>query len=78
MKILDIHFKEMARCETSRFGAISCLVSCLLLRMLHGNAKCSTWVLKKMEEDSTGAAGLALEDHSLFVSGRCGTGETFL
>ena len=48
MKILGSHLEEMTRCETSRFGAISCLVSCLPQRMLHGNVKN---VLRDLKED---------------------------
>ena len=38
-KILDSYFKELDWCETSRLGAIPCLVSCLPQRMLHDNVK---------------------------------------
>ena len=62
IKILDSHFKEMARC-----GAIPCLVSCLLQRMLHGNVKVFDGNFKKMGEESTWAVELVLEDHSLFI-----------
>ena len=48
-KILDSHFKETARCETSRLRAIPCLVSCLPQRMLHGNVKTFDVIFKKIE-----------------------------
>ena len=60
----------MTRCETSRLGAISCLVSCLPQRMLHGNVKTFDAILKKMGEESTRAFELALEAHSLVISGQ--------
>ena len=36
--------------------------------MLHGNVKTFDVIFKKMGEDSTRAAELALEGHSLFIS----------
>ena len=39
IKILGSHFEELTRCETSRLGAIPCLISCLPQRMLHGKVK---------------------------------------
>ena len=70
-KISDSHFKEMARCETSRLGAIPCPVSCLPQRMLHGNVKTFDVIFKKMGEESTSrAAELTLEGNSLFISGQ--------
>ena len=60
----------MTRCETSRLGAIPCLVSCLPQRMLHGNVKTFDVIFKKMEEENTRAVELALKDRSLFISGR--------
>ena len=50
----------MARCETSRLGAISCLVSCLPQRMLHDNVKMFNVIFKKMGEESTRAVELVL------------------
>ena len=64
------HFKEMARRETSRLGAIPCLVFSLPQIMLHGNGKTFDEIFKKMREESTRAAELALEGHSLFISGQ--------
>ena len=61
----------MARCETNCLGAILCPVSCLPQRMLHGKVK-----MKKMEEESR-AVELALEGHSLFISGLCCAGKCF-
>ena len=52
----------------SRLEAIPCLVSCLSQR-LHGNVKTFDLIFKKMEE-STRAVELALEGHSLFISGK--------
>ena len=70
LKYLDkySHFKEIARCEMSRLGAIPRLVSCLPQRMLHGNVKTFNVIFKKMG-DSIRAVKLALEGHSLFISG---------
>ena len=48
----------MARCETSHLGAIPCLVSCLLQRMLHSNVKMFSLIFKKMGKESTRAAEL--------------------
>ena len=59
----------MTRCETSRLGAIPCLVSCLLQRMVHGNVETFDLIFKKMEE-STRAIELTLEGPSLFISGQ--------
>ena len=59
----------MARCETSRLRTIPCLVSCLPQRILHGNVKTVDVIFKKMDEESTRAVELALEGHSLFISG---------
>ena len=53
----------------SHLGAIPCLVSCLPQRLLHGNIKTFDLIFKKMEE-STRKVGLALEGHSLFISGQ--------
>ena len=53
----------------SRLGAIPCLVFCLPQRLLHGNVKTFDLIFKKMEE-STRAVGLALEGHTLFISGQ--------
>ena len=63
------HFKEMIRCETNGLGAIPCLVSCLLQRILHGNVKTFNLIFKKMKE-SAGVVEQALEGHSLFISGQ--------
>ena len=52
----------MARCETSRLGAIPCLVSCLPQGMLHDNVKIDV-SFKKMGEESTRAVELGLEGH---------------
>ena len=60
----------MTRCETSRLGAIPSIISCLPQRMLHGNVKTFDVIFKKMGEESTRAVELALEGHSLFVSGQ--------
>ena len=54
----------------SRLGAIACLVSCLPQRVLHGNAKTFDVIFKKMGEESTRAVELALEGHSLLISGQ--------
>ena len=64
------HFKEMIRCETSRLGAIPVYFSCLPQRMLHGNVNTFDVIFKKMGEESTRAVKLALEGHSLFISGQ--------
>ena len=48
----------MTRCETSRLGAIPCLVSCLPQRMLHGKVKTFNLIFKKMREESTRAVEL--------------------
>ena len=69
-KILGSHFKEMDRCETSRFGAILCLVSSLQQRMLHSSVKMLDAIFRKMEEESTRVVGLELEGHILFISGQ--------
>ena len=37
--------------------------------MLHGNVKTFDVIFKKMEEESIRAVELALEGHSLFISG---------
>ena len=58
----------MTRCETSRLGAIPCLVSCLPQQMLHGNVETFDMILKKVGEESTRAVQLELEGHSLFIS----------
>ena len=60
----------MARCETSRLRTIPCLVSCLPQRILHGDVKTVDVIFKKMDEESTRAVELALEDHSLFIAGQ--------
>ena len=52
-------FKDMTRCETSRLGAIPCLVSCLPQRMLGGNVKPFDVIFKKMKEETTRAVELA-------------------
>ena len=54
----------LTRCETSRLGAIPCLVFCLPRRKLHGNVKTFDVIVKKMGEESTRAVELALEGHS--------------
>ena len=59
----------MTRCETSRLGAIPCLVYFLLQRMVHGNVETFDLIFKKMEE-STRAIELPLEGPSLFISGQ--------
>ena len=53
----------------SRLEAIPCLVSCLPQRLLHGNVKTFDLIFKKIEE-SIRANELALEGHSLFISGQ--------
>ena len=53
----------------SRLGAILCPVSHLPQRLLQGNVKTFDLIFKKMEE-SLRAVGLALEGHSLFISGQ--------
>ena len=53
----------MIRCETSRLGAIPCLVSCLPQRMLHGNVKTFNMIFKK-----EWGVKLALEGSSLLIS----------
>ena len=60
----------MTRCGTSRLGAIPCLVSCLLQRMLHASFKTFGVIFKKMGDESTSAVELALEGHTLFISGQ--------
>ena len=60
----------MTRRETSRLGAIPCLVSCLPPRMLHGNVKTFDVIFEKMGEESARAVELALEGHSLCISGQ--------
>ena len=52
------------------FRSIPCLVSCLSKRMLHSNVKTFDVIFKKMREESTRAVELALEGHSLFISGQ--------
>ena len=59
----------MARCETSHLCGLPSLVSCLPQRMLHG-VETFDVIFKKMEEESTRAVELALECHSLFISGQ--------
>ena len=59
----------MTRCETSRLGAILCLVSCRPQRLLHGNVKTFDVTFKKMGEERK-TVELALEGHSLFISGQ--------
>ena len=44
--------------------------SCLRQRMLHGNVRTFNVIFKKMEEESSRAFELALEGHSLFISGQ--------
>ena len=65
-EIIDSHFKETARCETSRLRAILCLVSCLPQRMLHGNVKTFDVIFKKVQKESTRAVELPLEGHIFF------------
>ena len=77
MKIEGSHLKKKKkkkkkknRCETSRLGAIPCLLSCLSQRRLHGNVKTFIVIVKEMEEEYTRAVKLALEGHNLFISGQ--------
>ena len=58
----------MTRWKTSCLGAIPVLVSCLLQRTLHSNVKNVRHDSKKMAEESR-TFELALEGHSLFISG---------
>ena len=51
-------------------GAIPCLVSCLMQRMVLGNDKTFDLIFKKMGEESTRAVEMVLEGHSLFISGQ--------
>ena len=54
----------------SHRGAIPCLVSCLMQRMVLGNDKTFDVIFKKMGEESTRAVELVFEGNSLFISGQ--------
>ena len=60
----------MARCETSRLGAIACLISSLLQRVLHRYVKTFDMIFLKDGRRKCKAAELALEGCSLFISGQ--------
>ena len=66
----------MTRCETSRLGAIPCLVSYLPPNVARQRQNVRRDLKKKMAEEST-AVKLALESHNLFIFVLCCTEKVF-